>query len=328
MFRVMIDSITDFKRFLSSIDTEWVTIILTVDNSLFIENSSEMFAVYQAKTEASAGEKSRLFRFEKDILNLISLQGVMEFKVTDDSVTCTISNSTQGREVTVPLHQAFVSAFQEKLNIINSSSATAFDATVLKTIVNVSKSLHSFLEVEDGIAGVIARDGTQIYKEVKGVDNLCLSASAATALYKCDHHWFCSGRYVYALSGCFGLLVTQSRGSGIWDYDVIKEDTSGAAMIANIDIEDLLLVLQRLSKSSLEFDYRHDKFILTDSPTVYKIAVPVVEKRISEKYNKESIPMNVSVFLNIVAKLGSSIKLVIKKNFMQIYVGDCIIVCK
>lgn len=330
MFKLQIDSEANFRRFLGTIDTDWVTVILADKTSLFVEDSNEVFAIYQVLSVVSASESATVFRLKKDILELICAEGMLEIEVSNDSVVCTMVGEKVRREVTVTRHQAFVSAFREKLGVIQDGKSKPFNALSLKSLIDVTKAMHSFVEVYDGIAGVITKDGTQVYQKTGFEENFCLSAQAASALFRCGYNWHCSKQYLYTVDGSFGVLATQCRGSGIWSYDLISGDRTGAAFVADIDIKDLVGILRHRSKSALSYNVRGSYFKIVDDSgaSVYRIMAPRENCNIADAYSKDEIPMNPRVILDVVAKIGTTINLVIKKAFLRITVGDCIIICK
>lgn len=330
MYRLTISDIGKFASFANAVDTDWITIILADAGCIFVEDSNETFAVLQLVSSRSESEKDCIFRIQKDLLKAILLEGFLEVEVQNDSIHFTMMG-TQGemRTLDTERHQAFTTAFKDKFDVIRSGSGNSFSAATLKPMISVARVLRSFVEVEDGAAGVMSRDCTMLFKEVAGIPDLCLSAQAATSLFNCNSTWYQSKNYVYTLDGSFGLLVAQSRGSGLDDYKLLKSEDTGAAVRLHVNFEDLLKLTNKVQCDSVVYDFRNGICKVDKGTTRYGTSVEQEDVRISEKYSKNEVVLNSSVFTNIIAKLRiTEWKFSIKKHFCELEADDYTIICK
>lgn len=328
MYSMIVDNKSQFDVFLNSVDSEWVDVILGERGALFIQNTSEMFAVYQMQSSRSSDEVNRNFRVKKSLLKLLTVEGTLSIAVKEDTVDYTFANESVSRSVTAPKHQAYTFSFKDKLNILRTTKAQAFDASDLRRLVNISRSLHSFVEVCDGVAGVMSRGGIRIYKKVQ-IPSLSLSAKAAHALFSCKSYWYCEQNYVMAVDGHFGIVVSQCRGSGQEDYNTLIQDDSKSAAILTADFSDVLHVVSKATGAIMELDVRKGICKLSDGDIIYAINVPMHDVRVSEKFDKV-VTLNTKVFTELMPKLGSvtDVVLKIKKHFCLLEVDDYIIVSK
>lgn len=330
MYRIEISDVAKFTSFTNAVDTEWVTVILAEAGCIFIEDSNETFAVLQWSSNRSASEKDHVFRIQKDLLKVILLEGFLEIDVLSDSIHLEMKGS-QGEIHTLDTekHQAFTTSFRDKFDIIRSSDGVAFDAEKLKPLVAVARVLRSYVEVENGAAGVMARDGTMLFRKVGSVPDLCLSAQAASSLFNCNTIWYQCKNYVYTLKGSFGLLVAQSRGAGLDDYELLQTEDMGSAVKVHTDFEDLMKLVTKVQCDNVVYNFRKGICKIDKGNTSYGAVVGQTELRISEKYSKDEVTMNARVFTNIISKLRIwEWDFSVKKHFCELESDDYTIVCK
>ena len=328
MYNVKIANLETLHRFLNSTDSEWVDTVVTKDGVLFIQDSSEVFAVYQLPSVRGNKDTDEAFRMEKSLLKLLALEGAIEMIINTDSVELTFVGNEYRRRVIVTKRQAFVSIYASKMNVLQGVAGQSFDATKLKEVYQLSKVLHSYVEVMGDTAGVVARDGTRIFTKVSGIPEVCLTASAMNSLYNCNSLWQAYQQYVIATDGLFGVVVTQCRGSGAIDYDVVAATQRGSAAIATINFTDVLNLMPKLPQCSMSIDLRTGECVLTKNSQEYFLTVDVQDLQIVPEFDGH-VQLNPKVFSDLVAKLKrTTVTLSVKKNFYQIECGDLIILCK
>lgn len=330
MYSLSIAAAKRFERFANAVDTDWVTIILADAGSLFVEDSNETFAVLQLKSIRSESETNHLFRVQKELLKVLLIDGQLEIDVQDSEVQFTMRGAGGCvRTLTTEKHQAFTTAFREKFDVIKSASGKVFRADDLKPMLNVAKAMYSFVEVEDGVAGVMSRSGTLVFREVPDIPNLCLSAQAASSLFACSATWYLCKNFVYTLEDSFGLLVSQSRGSGLDTYQALKTEDTGAAVKVHVDFSNLLSILLKTKGSTIEYNFRTGECKSGETGCIYGAIVNQADLQVSEKYSKSSVVLNPKVFTNIIAKLNvMEWDFKVKKHFIQLEADNYTIVCK
>lgn len=330
MYRLDMSESAKFIRFAGAVDTDWITVILADTGCLFIEDSNETFAVLQFASNHSESETNHVFRVRKDMLKVILLDGYLEIDVMSDHVLFTMRGvDGDVRTLETDKHQAFTTAFKDKFDVIKSAAGTPFNAEVLKPLMSVAKVLRSYMEVEDGVAGVMSREGTMLFKEVTDVPDLCLSAQAASSLFSCNSVWYQCKNYVYTIEDSFGLLVAQSRGAGLDDYRLLQYEDTGAAVKVHTDFENLMKLVSKVQCSSIKYNFRKGFCEIGDGSPIYGAFVSQTQLRISEKYSKDAVVLNARVFTNIIAKLRIwDWDFRVKKHFCQLNTSGYTIICK
>lgn len=329
MYRIIVPDAFVFQRFLSVVETEWVVIAATKDGTLLMENTSELFAVLQLQSQRAVSDRDLLFRIKRDLLKLLVVTGTIEIDNATDNIKLTfIGGNNVRRIITIPKHQAFITAYKEKFNILSSASGKAFDAKNLYNIYSISKTLRSYTEVENGIAGVVARDGTRVYKKVAGIPDICLTTQALNALFSCDDVWYHEKNFVYAARDSFGVLVTQCRGSGLLEYNSLCNESGGSAIVTQIDFTDVFAVVLKVKCEEIVLDVRSNKCNFSAGDVFYQLPLVQQNVKVAEKHNG-IVHLNTRVVINILTKLPDKvITLRVKKYFIEMTCGNLTVVCK
>ena len=327
MYSVEIKNKAVFDTFLAAVDTDWVDVVLTPKAAMFTQNVSETFAAYQMPAECSAGEPSYGFRVQKSLLKLLTVEGRINMTVSSDTVEYEFVNDVVRRTVTAPRHQSFTFQFKEKLEVLQRGKASEFNAAELKPMFNIASKLYSFVEVVNGVAGIMTRGGLRIYRKVNA-PSFCLSAKAAHSLYSCNNLWYSSQNYIYAVNGSFGIVVSQCRGSGQEDFSFLEEDDAKAAAVAIIDFTDVTVVASKLPKATISLDLRAGCCRLANGDVQYAIQTPLEDVRMNDRFNKE-VPLLTKLFTDILPKMPSrKVLFRVKPYYCLAEVDGYTIVCK
>lgn len=332
MHRVIVEDATQIQKVLSSTDSEWADIILLDSSVMIVSDSAEIFAILQFAANCSADARFTTFRVNKRTLSLIASTGVMLIDAQQTDVTISFSSPNgKIRSAKFPFHPAFTASFNKKIQILSECESEFFDASEIKKMYSIAKVLKTYIEIENGMIGLVARDGTRVFQKTS-IPSLCLTTSAITALCGCSWNWRKYKTYVIATSGNnevnFGIIANMSKGSGVPEYELVEADSLGSAAIVSLNVSDVIAMLQKLPGSELQFNLRNLACTITMGETQYTLPLDISEIKISDNYDGIINP-NTRLFTDVITKSGdTNVKFVVKKNFNKISCGDITILGK
>lgn len=318
-----------FKVFLNSTNSDWVNFVLTEQGAMLVQSSGEIFAVLQLRIARSANESNKVFRVDTGMLKLLAIDGFMEVSVgTDVHIDFLDKAKVLIRSVTMPIHQAFTSTFNERLSVFSASSGgIVFDAGELSKPISIAKATGCFIEVNGGILGMSERDGTVICHDAQGIPDLCLSAVSASKLLQCSKIWGVYRNCVYAVDGNYGIIANQCRSGWSIEYRELFELADKYAAVISIDAGSLFELCKRIKSKFVKIGF-DGMCILEDADTVYSTIERVKVVECSPGFKEKDVVLSRAFVLGVVAKLGSFIKIYICKNHLKIVAGKFRVLCR
>lgn len=331
MYRVFISDKSACDKFYNVADAEWVTIILTMDNALLVRNTTEIFAALQLGCEYSANECNHIFKIPCSVMKAITMEGYLDYYVSENEIYIEAFNNN-GRfckGVTLPFYHSFTHAFKEKFELLSKSIESTFKAEKLNKVFKIAKALNSFIEVQNGFAEVLGRDGSLVFSKVPELPNFCISANSAKALFSCSDVWMCVENYVCAVNGSLGVVVMQSRGQSMDDYSLVIDDKKGSAAIFEVELSEVLQMCMHLRPEHATLNFKDGYCLLQEGDLNYKVPVQIQNLQVSEKYSGNLLSLDNKYLLLSLQHLGcQKVKIQIKKHYVRYDCDDFTILSK
>lgn len=328
MYSVVVDDYSKIQKLLSIAASDWITVIANEKSCILVQETTEILAILQLRSQRSNSDADGIFRVKKELLKSMVIAGVWEFyEQADGRLNFNFTDGRIVRGVITTKYQAFSESIQKRVRLLGDGKG-GFNASVLQKVCNVSKSFSSYLSVDNGIAYSIARDGTRLFAVTDGVPSLCLSNEAVRALFQCSDVWRCTQEFVCASENGFSVIAQQSRTTGVMDCDLSEVKRQRSAAIATINFADVVPVLRHYTKGEVTINLRTAECCIKHGEDEFHFPVERSNFQIAERYDG-CVPLNTKVLLDVVAKLDNAcVGLKVKKYFVELDCDGFTILCK
>lgn len=324
MYSISFEDSKKFMTFLGATTSEYVDVIVSGESALFVQNTNEIFSVYQKTCSRSASAKDCAFRLRNDLLKSLATGKRLEFDVEPERITmhCIDEDDSLRYSVSTEHDEVFSSLYSSKMSLISGGERSQyFSISDLKEMQKIATVNSTSMNLDNGACGVITREGFRVYRECECQSSFGISFAGFNALRKCGSSFFEVDNYVCAVNDNFAVAVNKVR---FTDNSMFFTGTSseyGSSMIAKLKIGNLrsFIATKKLGDGRLILDLETRTCSVTHGRMQYEIPVYLADIQKSELCKTNTIEIPVSLFKAVLNVLPyTEYVLRVKQYFVQL----------
>lgn len=319
MFRVVIDSVADFKRLLAVKDSSTLTFRIKEKKLTLLVASSELVVMYSVKTPVDCENMS--FAIKREVLNHLYKAGNFAVDVSDDTVTIyfydTDNNVTH--DACFTRLQDIESIYFDMLNTLQAGKGVEIPVKDLTALARLAVSQQASLQVKGKLACVILASNLKVFKPMDIKADFCVRPTYLKYLLNNSSVWYKVKQYLCAKCDNLTFFCATDRLSDCdGEYAMVH---GGYKLAVKMRMLLKLQPLRELAASHLYFESmavdldRHLLKVQGSTPCNYYLDIS--DMKCTKDFKKDDLKLP-KRFLDILGIFGEQVMLTHRKSFIAV----------
>ena len=355
-FMIKVESKDKLSTLLSSVDGTHISMLVNQYGCYMMADSNELFCYRVFKfLERNGIEDAFCFRIERKKFLALLIEGMLEFRIVDNKINISFRSmeNTEYYSFETIYEEDVVERYYSKLKLLDDMyNYKQIEIRSLMPLVRIARSLGTSVSCVDNVVFLRLKQlGVFINHEAT---NFTTSGKMLSFLQRYTDTVYNAQNYLAFKSDDTGILVTKYKSSDVNEFSFIQKQ--GSAFKITFILNNMITLCKTIKFNDGQFildlegkkaEFIEDKNIYRTDINVTDVVSAKLEKEKDKQEegldfesmfdNTESISLNYgipkliipsAVLRNVLSNINAlrSITLYVKKNFIELVIGDMHIV--